>query len=442
MHIGSCDFALSAYSYDDNGGTADPTLANFSIANDMTYIIPGLTQANTATGGKLKILGSMWTAPPRMKSQAIYNGSYILPANYGALATYFSKYVQAYKAANLNIWAVTPTNEPLGVGGSRESQVWTPAQMNTFIQANLGPALQPLGTKIYIFDHNKGDAPPDGIVWATLMYGDAKTSPFVSGSAVHWYGSTFKAYESILDQMHMIDTSKDVLYDEGVADGLIFNNAVLGPIDHTAPWWQNDAWYWDPNEWDWGSVFGNKADHPKYATVTRYLRDIMVGLNHWYTGWIEWNSVLNKYGAQDAKGGGIGMASPTTYSNTRGQPGVSHIENGNPAGIMIDENPAGGTNQTGTIYYTPIYYAFRHISHFIQPGATVLLTTYGTAGMGDNTTTTAQTLFATSAHNPDGSTAVVVFNSATAPVNYTVQVGTQAADGTIPAQAIQTLLWH
>src|SRR5580692_3621028 len=62
-HIGSCDFALSAYTFDENGGVADPTLANFSIKQDMDYLIPGLKAASTASNGALKILGSPWTAP-------------------------------------------------------------------------------------------------------------------------------------------------------------------------------------------------------------------------------------------------------------------------------------------------------------------------------------------------------------------------------------------
>jgi len=168
-----------------------------------------------------------------------------------------------------------------------------------------------------------------------------------------------------------------------------------------------------------------------------------VGLNHWYTGWIDWTAVLNKWGAQDAVGGGMGSAGPlgaNAYSSTRGDPGVSHIENGNPASIMVDEMPAGGTNQTGTIYYTPVYYVLRHVSKYIHPGATILQTTLSTMPGGDNTTTTTQTFFATAGHNTDGTTAVVIFNAGTAAVPYTVVISGQSVTGSIPAQAMQTLV--
>jgi glucosylceramidase len=107
---------------------------------------------------------------------------------------------------------------------------------------------------------------------------------------------------------------------------------------------------------------------------------------------------------------------------------------------MVDEMPAGGMNQTGTIYYTPVYYVMRHVSKYIHPGATILQTTLSTMPGGDNTTTAAQTFFATAGHNTDGTTAVVIFNAGMAAVPYTVVVSGQSVSGSIPAQAMQTLV--
>ena len=64
--------------------------------------------------------------------------------------------------------------------------------------------------------------------------------------------------------------------------------------------------------------------------------------------------MLNKFGALDAADGGVGAV---------GSPGVSHIANGVPAGIMIDE----AAPATPVIYYTPIFYVMRQFSKFIQP---------------------------------------------------------------------------
>jgi glucosylceramidase len=443
-HIGSCDFALAPYTYDD--GAADPTLANFKIDHDNTYLIPGLKKA-LSTNPSLKILASLWSAPAWMKSPAatagglgsttmatLYGGS-ILPADYDAFAKYLSKYVQAYKAAGLDIWALTPTNEPLGVGGSRESMVWTADTMDTFLRSNLGPQFKTdnLSTKLFVFDHNKDVPTSEMITWTQKFFGAATPNAQIAGTAVHWYNSTFNVFEASLDALHNVDPTKDILFDEGTADGFIFNKAVVKVAD--AAWWQNDDWYWKKDNYDWGYDYADKAIHPAYQTAHRYARDIIVGLNHWYTGWIDWNAVLNKFGALDAADGGVGAI---------GSPGVSHIANGVPAGIMIDE----ATPATPVIYYTPIFYVMRQFSKFIQPQAKILTSTVTLAAdvtkldYDNAPTQDGQALFAVAAQNPDGTLAVVVFNETGKPIDYSIGFGTQAADGTIPAQAVQTLVFQ
>ena len=440
-HIGSCDFALTEYTYDDMAG--DTALANFKIDHDQTYLIPALKQA-LVTNPALKILASLWSAPAWMKSPAaaaggmgstttatLYGGS-ILPASYGVFAKYLTKYVQAYKAAGLDIWALTPTNEPLGVGGSRESMVWTADTMDTFLRTNLGPQMQTdaVASKLFVFDHNKDIPTSEMITWTQKLFGSAAPNPQIAGTAVHWYNSTFKVFEDSLDALHAVDPSKDILFDEGTADGFIFNKTDV----KAAAWWQNDDWYWKKDNYDWGYDYADKAIHPAYQTAHRYARDLIVGLNHWYTGWIDWNAVLDKYGALDSTHGG---------AKAFGQPGISHIANGVPAGIMIDE----ATPATPIIYYTPIFYVMRQFSKFIQPQAKILTSTVTLAASVtkldyDNTPTQdGQALFAVAAQNPDKSLTVVLFNETGAAIDYSISAGAQAADGTIPAQAVQTLVW-
>ncbi len=431
-HIGSCDFALKEYTYDDTAG--DTTLSKFSIDNDQKYLIPALKQASQSSGGALKVLASLWSAPAWMKSNnSLYDGT-LTTANYGLFAQYLSKYLQAYKAAGVPIWALTPTNEPLGVGGSRESMVWTAAQMNTFLRDSLAPQLTKDGVSVdtFIFDHNKDTTTSDAVSWAHTIIGDASTGKSIAGTAVHWYGSTFQVYESELDALHAVDPTKQILFDEGTADGFIFNTSTVQV--QSAPWFKHDDWYWTKDDYDWGYIYDNRAIHPAYAPVYRYARDIIVGLNHWYAGWIDWNAVLNKFGALDATHGGIGAV---------GSPGVSHIANGVPAGIMVDE----ASPSSPDIYYSPIFYAMRHFSKYIRPGAKIATTTLTLAGSVmkidyDGTPTQdGQALLAVSALNTDGSIAVVLFNETKAAIDYSVTVGTQAADGSIPAQSLQTLVW-
>jgi glucosylceramidase len=234
-HIGSCDFALSQYSYDDNG--PDPSLNNFSIDHDKAILLPFIKNVITATGGALKLLSSPWSALGWMKDNGVMQGSgtdgSLLSQYYGTYAEYLSKYVQAYKAEGVNVWAITPQNEAVGVGGSREGMQWTADQMNTFIKNNLGPTFKQDGvdsTKVFIFDHKKGGPGTDADNWATTMFQDSTTNSFVAGTAVHWYGSTYQTNGDWLDAIHALDTSKDILFDEGCADGLGDNGFTV--------WWE------------------------------------------------------------------------------------------------------------------------------------------------------------------------------------------------------------
>jgi glucosylceramidase len=425
-HIGSCDFALSQYSYDDNG--PDPTLANFSIAHDNALLLPFLKAALAASSGALKILSSPWSAPGWMKDNGSMQGSggqdgALQQQYYAVYAQYLSKYIQAYAAAGVPIWAITPQNEPMGVGGSREGMQWSDAQMNQFIRDNLGPQFRTDGvgaTKVFIYDHNKAPAgvSPGPVSWATTLLGDSATNPFVAGTAVHWYGTTFETNEDALDAINALDPSKSILFDEGCADN-------LGAAGQSTNWMQDD-YYWTKDEADWGYSYaapdgttpvtpdGTKKDHPIYEPVYRYVRDLIVGLNHWYVGFIDWNAILDQNGGQ------------------------GHIPNPVAAGILVDTNAK-------TAYYTPIYYLMQHFSKFILPGSRVLATTVavdpGVAATDYDGTPTqdGHAILAASAQTPNGGVIVVVFNETGAPIPYAVRIGGATFTTTIPAQAIQTL---
>ena len=67
--MGSSDYTAtpvsdpSTYSYDDNGGVADPTLANFSIAHDEAYTVPIIEQA-AALNPSMKLIATEWARRP------------------------------------------------------------------------------------------------------------------------------------------------------------------------------------------------------------------------------------------------------------------------------------------------------------------------------------------------------------------------------------------
>jgi glucosylceramidase len=428
-HIGSCDFALSQYSYDDtNDNCPDKTLPNFSIQHDQALLLPFIKSAMAVTGGALKVVASPWSAPGWMKDNGSMQGSggydgALLQQCYPTYASYLSKYLQAYKAAGVPIWGMTPQNEAVGVGGSREGMQWTPDQMNTFIRDDLGPQLKADGvsdTQVFVFDHNKAEIGTPTTVWPTTILQDHATNPFVAGTAVHWYNSAWETYDSTLDSIHWLDTSKAILFDEGCAETLgDTGSGQYSPGYQYA--WMSDDFYWTITVGDWGywqNPSSPPGTHGKYHPVYRYIRDIIAGLNHWYIGFIDWNAVLDK----DA--------------------GPSHIYNPVLAGIMVD------TSSSTSIYYTPIYYAMQHFSKFIRPQARVMTTTTNVdpsvpaTDYNGNPTQDGHALLATAARNTDNSVAVVVFNETNAPIPYTVIIGSSKVANSIPAQSLQTLIWQ
>jgi glucosylceramidase len=192
--MGASDFALDDFSYDDlPQGQTDPDLKHFSIAHDQSYIIPVLREA-LALNPHLKIVATPWSPPGWMKTSGSMIEGRLLPSAYGPLAKYFLKFVRAYEAAGVPIYAVTMQNEPLnipkdypGMGMSAEEQV-------SFLRDNLGPAFREarLKTKIMVFDHNW-----NLVDYPITVLTDANAASFADGVATHCYGGNPAAQEEL-----------------------------------------------------------------------------------------------------------------------------------------------------------------------------------------------------------------------------------------------------
>jgi len=117
--MGASDFSVNGpYSYDDlPPGQTDPTLSKFSIDHDTAYILPILKQA-LALNPSLKFMANPWSPPAWMKTNGSMYGTSnghigtLIPSDYGPLAQYFVKFIQAYQAQGIPIYAITPQNEP------------------------------------------------------------------------------------------------------------------------------------------------------------------------------------------------------------------------------------------------------------------------------------------------------------------------------------------
>jgi glucosylceramidase len=206
VSIGASDLDDRVFSYDDlPAGQTDPTLARFSLAPDQEHLIPVLKEI-LAISPKLKILGSPWSPPTWMKTNANSKGGSLKPEFYDAYAQYFVKYIQGMKAAGIRIDAITVQNEPLHPGNN-PSLLMLAEQQAEFIRKSLGPAFRTakLDTKIIAYDHN-ADRPD----YPITVLNDKEARQYVDGSAFHLYAGPIEA----LSKVHDAHPDKNVYFTE------------------------------------------------------------------------------------------------------------------------------------------------------------------------------------------------------------------------------------
>lgn len=372
-HIGSCDFSVEGkYSYVMKD--YDKDLKTFSIMpdkdgfnikkykgiKDPSYdLIPMIKESieikKKQKDDQLRIISSAWTAPPWMKDIEDWyingtkennfrgTGGKLKPEYEETYADYLIKYLKAYNAEGIKIWGITPVNEPHGNNGQWESMNFTPESQNHFIKKYLGPKLKENGykdLKLLIYDQNR-----DGLEhWADVILGDKETAQYVYGAAVHWYESTNKVYEDVFEKVNSKFPNHAIIHTEGCIDDLGKDapEGILDPIRFKEKgWFNNDSFWWNDNATDWAysaTWEGVKMeDHPIYTPVHRYAKNIIVSIDNWLKGWIDWNVVLDQRG------------------------GPNHVGNFCGAPIMID-------TESKFIYYTPIYYILAQLSKTIRPG--------------------------------------------------------------------------
>ncbi|EOD80352.1 Glycosyl hydrolase [Grimontia indica] len=435
--IGSTDFSVEGkLGYAEVEG--DAALEHFTIAPDSDGfskakypgiqdesfdVLPMIKEAKSIKAkqddGTLNIIASAWTAPPWMKDINTWfikgseendwegTGGSLKPEYESTYADYLVKYLEHYKEAGVDIWGLTPVNEPHGNSGNWESMHFTAETQNTFIKKFLGPALKESAfndTRLLIYDQNRDHLEH----WTDVILGDPDTAPYVYGSAVHWYSSTVDVYQEVLEKVHNKFPDFAIIHTEGTIDdlGKPAPKGILDPVKfQESGWFDNDEFWWNENATDWAYTATwapNPENHPIYTPVHRYARDIIVSLNHWMNGWVDWNAVL------DAKGG------PNHAGNFCGAP------------IMID-------TETGYVYYTPIYDVLAQFSRTIRPGDKAVKTDTLLGGLEQDD------LHASSTVNESGLLSVQLLNTTKKPIQFDLVIGAQSALITLPANALQTV---
>ncbi|MBQ6790366.1 MAG: hypothetical protein IJP76_02820 [Paludibacteraceae bacterium] len=429
--IGASDFSVEGkYSLAEKDG--DVALESFSLDRDkegfpqakypqirdehydLYHLMLDVWNIKQAQDDKTyRIMANTWTAPAWMKENKKYyerengfhRGGALLPQYYQTYADYLAKYVEAWRAEGVNIWAVTPVNEPMGNDGGWESMDFWPEVESLFIADYLGPTFEKRGlgdVAIYGFDQNIFEMEP----YTRAIYGNPKAKDYTTGMAVHWYGSTLDCFPEVLDRVHAANPDKTIFHSEGCIDNLGCDpwDGVTEPIGFKeSGWFNNDQFWWDTVSTDWAySTQWAGETHPKYVAVHRYARYIINGMNHWLTGFCDWNIVLDSVG------------------------GPNHVRNFCGAQVMVDY-------ANDIIYFTPYYYVLKQFSRSMRPGDTVL-------GVQRPTTNDQlQDVYLCATVNDKGEYAVNILNTGKA-VKFPLQIGGYVADIEMPANSVETII--
>ncbi|MGB5420265.1 glycoside hydrolase family 30 protein, partial [Algibacter sp.] len=402
-HINSSDYSNNHYTYVDSG---DEDLSTFSINQDIrgftgdendqvrgveliepSYdLIPMIKEAASIPGANFNIIASPWSPPSWMKTgetSEMTNGT-LQPKYYGVWAKYISMYVSAYKAQGINLWGLTPQNEPLHYHDARwDSNGFTAEQGRDFLRDHLGPQLVEdghlklddldAGLRVLIYDHNKSTM--NDYVAAT--YEDPEASKYAWGTAFHWYAN------SELDENNWYAKELDKLQKTWPNKGIIHSESSID-IDAKDPVGQ----YWRKST-DYAGTF---------VPFDTYAYDIITDLNHGTQGYVEWCMILSNEGQ------------PNPYDNFNSAP------------VLI--NPV-----TDEVIYTPLYYLLSHFSKFIRPDA------HRIGLVGDNV----EGVTYTAAKNLDGSMAIVIFNRNENPYNLSIELEDEFYTMQIAPRAMQTI---
>jgi len=313
MPLGSNDYSLSYYSYNDVPD--DFEMKNFNIDRDRYILIPYIKAAKKIRPG-LKIWASPWTPPIWMK----VNNHYAMGANnkektmdpgkaignnatafkmenryLNAYSLYFSKFVQAYKKEGIDISSVMVQNEPI-YQPHWQSCTWRPDDLAYFIGKFLGPQFQKdsLNSEIWLGTVNSAD--PN---YTRTILNNKDAAKYIKGVGMQWDA------KNAISAIHKEYPSYPLMQTESeCGDG--------------------------ENNW-------KSAEHT-WSLINQYI-------SNGARSYMYWNMVLDQSGR-------------STWG---------WIQN-----MLIAINKS-----TGEVKYNPEFYLMKHLSHYVQPGAHLLKTSGG-----------------------------------------------------------------
>jgi glucosylceramidase len=207
VSIGASDFSLRHASLDDRPpGETDETLAHFGLDDDRADVLPLLREARTLNPA-LAVIAAPWSAPAWMKTSGRLAGGTLRPEFFDAYARYLLRFVDAFAAEGVPVFAISLQNEPRHEPADYPGMRLAPAQRATLLADHLGPRLAARGhaPQVLEWDHN-WDEPASPLA----VLSDARARPFVAGVAWHCYAGDVQAQSLV----HSAYPDKDTWFTE------------------------------------------------------------------------------------------------------------------------------------------------------------------------------------------------------------------------------------
>lgn len=249
--IGATDLSTAVYTYNDlPSGQTDSNQANFSLSGpDLTHTIPVLKEV-LAIVPTMKIIATPWSAPAWMKTNNSLSGGNLKTEYYDSYALYFVKYLQAMKSQGIDIYAVTPQNEPEHCCNNPAMLMTATEQANFILK--LGPALQNAGfvTKIIVYDHNC-----DHPEYPTEVL-NGPAGAYADGAAFHLYAGNISAMTTVHN-----NTGKNVYFTEQFTGS---SGSFLGDLG----WHMQNVMLGGTNNWAKAALEWNLANNATYGPYT------------------------------------------------------------------------------------------------------------------------------------------------------------------------------
>jgi glucosylceramidase len=345
--IGANDFSLGWYSLNEIPG--DFAMTRFSIARDRQDLLPFI-KAAMKYQPKLGIWAVPWCPPSWMKTNGRYRqgGMKQDPDTLSAYALYFSKFVQAWRAEGIQLYAIHPQNEPSLNDNLYPQCQWRGAELHRFLRDHLLPQLKRDKIEIEVWLGTIVNENLDEYIDPVL--GDPDTAPAITGVGYQYGG------QKVLRATHDRYPSKKLAQTETEC-------------------------YGGANTWDQALL-----------TFGHLIEDTTNFANSYFF----WNIVLDE----------SGLSRWNWRQNSL---------------LTVDRRKE-------TVIYNPEFYAMKHFSSAVLPGARRIAVQGGVPNK------------VVAFQNTDGSRVIILSNDAKQTVSTTISVGDTLLQLDLPALSMNTII--